>query len=271
MFKNLRLKIIEKIIKKLFFLYFYFRYTKNYNLDLYIKKQEEKFSNFNLNRFNGKKKFDDLKKSFTFLNSEMNSEHQTIFCSLSEKKNISITKILEIGTHDGKNAFLLSKLFPNALIETMDLEDDNEIFNETYSRNDKKFKEKFIDERNKILLKYKNIKFIQKNSLSLLFENHKKYNLIWIDGSHSYPVVTIDIVNALNLIDDGGVILCDDIFTQSIGENNIYRSNAGYETLTELKNANIISFTLFYKRLNKSFNAIPKERKFIAYITKNKF
>lgn len=270
MFNSSVFKIINKFIRKFFFIYFYFKYIKNYNFDFYLQKQEKKFSNFSLNRIEGIKKLKDLKKNLPLLNSQMNSEHQTLFCSLSLRNDILINNILEIGTHDAKNAFLLTKLFPNALIDTMDLKDNDEIFNKTYSRNDKKFKENFIQERNKLLQKSKNIKFIQKNSLSLISENQKKYNLIWIDGSHSYPVVTIDIINALKLIDDDGIILCDDIFTYTVRENNIYKSNAGYDSLVELKNANIISFALFYKRLSKSFNAIPNDRKFIAYITKNK-
>ena len=45
------------------------------------------------------------------------------------------------------------------------------------------------------------------NSVNLL--NHKKsYDLIWIDGAHGYPVVCIDIINAITkLIRDGGLYM----------------------------------------------------------------
>ena len=51
-----------------------------------------------------------IKEEFKFLESPMASEHQVLFSSLSLKKKIP--EILEIGTFDGKNSVLLSKLFP---------------------------------------------------------------------------------------------------------------------------------------------------------------
>ena len=38
------------------------------------------------------------------------------------------------------------------------------------------------------------------------------YDLIWIDGAHGYPIITIDIVNSLRIINPKGIILCDDIY-----------------------------------------------------------
>ena len=40
----------------------------------------------------------------------MNSEHSIIFCSLS-LSTYKLKNILEIGTYDAKNAFLLSEIF----------------------------------------------------------------------------------------------------------------------------------------------------------------
>ena len=51
----------------------------------------------------------------------MVSEHQYIFSALSQNNNFNFNKILEIGSYDGKNALLLSKLFPNSKIKTLDL------------------------------------------------------------------------------------------------------------------------------------------------------
>ena len=271
MFNKIKFSIFDKIVKKIVDIFFYFKFVKNYNLSFYQTKQEEKYKLLDLDRNLGLQKLNQLKKNYSFLDYGMSSEHQTLFCSFSEKKNLLIKNILEIGTYDAKNAFLLSKLFPNSKIDTIDLEDNNEIFKKSYSRSDENLRKKFIEERNKLLEKSKNINFIQKNSLYLTFEDKKKYDLIWIDGAHGYPFVTIDIINAIKLIDSTGIVLCDDIFTKSVKENNLYKSNAGHETLNELKKSNLITFVLFYKRLDRSFNAIPNERKFIAYIKKNKF
>jgi predicted O-methyltransferase YrrM len=70
---------------------------------------------------------------------------------------------------------------------------------------------KFLNQR-KIYLDKKNIIFIKDNSLNIKnYFNSKKFDLIWIDGDHSNPVVTIDIINSLDLINDKGIILNDDV------------------------------------------------------------
>ena len=91
--------------------------------------EDEQNSFFNFLRLNRKKGLEGLKKIFqthSYLKDAMNSEHQVFFSSLSKKKKIN--SILEIGTYDGKNAFLLSKLFPKSLITTVDLPDESKEF-----------------------------------------------------------------------------------------------------------------------------------------------
>ena len=42
--------------------------------------------------------------------------------------------------------------------------------------------------------------------------NHKKkYDLIWIDSAHGYPVVCIDIINSLHLINEKGIIMAKEL------------------------------------------------------------
>ena len=43
-------------------------------------------------------------------------------------------RILEIGTYDGKTAAILSYLFPDSEITTIDLKDNDPIFKSTYNR-----------------------------------------------------------------------------------------------------------------------------------------
>jgi predicted O-methyltransferase YrrM len=47
--------------------------------------------------------------------------------------------------------------------------------------------------------------------LSQFVLERRSFDLIFIDGSHSRFVVTLDVLNALNLISDNGVIFMDDI------------------------------------------------------------
>ena len=78
------------------------------------------------------------------------SEHLVAFSAISieNEKNNSFKRILEIGTWDGKAACILSKLFPNALITTIDLPDNDPLFINTYNRQSTTYREKLIKERN---------------------------------------------------------------------------------------------------------------------------
>ena len=48
------------------------------------------------------------------------SEHLVLFAAFSEGRS-DVHKILEIGTFNGETAKILSRLFPNSLITTIDL------------------------------------------------------------------------------------------------------------------------------------------------------
>ena len=272
---NFLLKIIRNLIrphkipKKIFNKLNYYFNSKKYDQNFFEKEQNDIFKYFGLNREEGIKNLILLKKNLNFnlINSSMSSEHEVFFSSLSLSKNKSITDILEIGTYDGFNALLLSDLFPNSNIDTIDLPKNDDDFINFYSRKDKV--DDFVQYRNIILSKNKNINFFPLNSLKLL--NHKKkYDLIWIDGAHGYPMVCIDIINSLHLLKENGLILCDDIFLKlnQINSDKMYHSIASYETLNELKKQNLIDFRLIYKKLNFKRNFIENKRKFIAIVSK---
>ena len=258
-------KISKKIFNKLNYDFNY----KKYNQNIFEKEQNDIFKYFGLNRGEGIKKLTLLKKDLDFQSRDigMSSEHEVIFSSLSLDKNKSITDILEVGTFDGFNALLLSNLFPNSNIDTIDLPENDDDFINFYNRKDNI--SKFIQDRNNILSKNKNINFFPLNSLKLL-NNKKKYDLIWIDGAHGYPMACIDIINSLHILKENGLILCDDVHLNlnQINSNKMYHSIASYETLNELKKQNLINFRLVYKRLNPKNNCIENTRKFIAIALK---
>ena len=259
-------KIPKKILNKL---NYYFSYKK-YNQNFFEEEQNKIFEHFGLNRQEGIKKLTSVKKDLDLKlrDSGMSSEHEIIFSSLSLSKNKSFTDILEIGTFDGFNSLLLSNLFPNSNIDTIDLSETDDDFVNSYNRKDDI--NKFIQDRNIILSKNKNINFYPLNSLKLL-NYKKKYDLIWIDGAHGYPMVCIDIINSLHILKENGLILCDDVYLKLNQSNSdaIYSSFATYETLNELKKQDLINFRLVYKRLSVEHNCIENTRKFIAIVSKN--
>lgn len=234
-----------------------------------IKKiQEDKFRQFDLDRQSAIQLISNIKNEYPFLNREMSSEHELIFSALSLNNKYKFKNILEIGTHDGANAFLLSKLFPSSKIMTWDLDEKNSYFINSYNRANKIFLKKFLLRRNKIIKLNKNIIFKKKNSLFLAFEK-KEFDLIWIDGSHGYPMIAFDIINCLRLCNRKSIILIDDIYLNKISKyDSTYNSNGGLESLEQLKHENVIKYELFFKRINIKNNIFKK--KFIAIVKKNK-
>ena len=259
----------HKIPKKILNKYNYYFSYKKYNQNFFEEEQNKIFEHFGLNRQEGIKRLISAKKDLDFKSrdSEMSSEHEIIFSSLSLSKNQSFTDILEIGTFDGLNSLLLSNLFPNSNIDTIDLSETDNDFVNFYNRKDNI--DKFIQERNIILSKNKNINFSPLNSLKLL-NYKKKYDLIWIDGAHGYPGVCIDIINSLHILKENGLILCDDVYLKLNQSNSdiMYNSIATYETLNELKKQDLINFKLIYKRLKAAHNCIENTRKFVAIVSK---
>ena len=258
-------KIPKKISNKL---NYYFSYKK-YNQNFFEEEQNKIYEHFGLNRQEGIKKLISIKKDLDFKlrDSDMSSEHEVIFSSLSLSKNKSFSDILEIGTFDGFNSLLLSNLFRNSNIDTIDLSETDDDFVNFYYRKDKI--NKFVQDRNFILSKNKNINFSPLNSLKLL-NYKKKYDLIWIDGAHGYPVVCIDIINSLHILKENGLILCDDVCLKLNQSNSdiMYSSIATYETLNELKKQDLIDFRLIYKRLSPEHNCVENTRKFVAIVFK---
>ena len=258
-FHKLPLKIYNKLK---------FNYYKSFvDKDIFINQQIENFSNVNLNWEEGKKKLDEIKKNFNIQSREMSSEHEIVFSSISLNKNYEIKEILEIGTFDGINALLLSKIFPNARIDTIDLNYEDYNFKNFYNRENKV--EKFVKNRNNIIKKSNNINFIEMNSIDLI-NYQKKYDLIWVDGAHGYPVVCIDIINSLRLSNERGLILCDDVYMHKNHDKSdqMYKSIATHETLELLKKQNLINYDLVYKRIGPEYNCIENEKKFIAFCSK---
>ena len=264
-FNFLKLYLIpQKIFKKLV----YFINFKKYKESIFEEKQNKIFEKIGLERNLGINNLNLIKKKNNLdFKRSMSSEHEVLFSSISNNTDLKIENILEIGTFDGFNALLLSKIFPESKINTIDLPNDSDEFGNSYER--KNSLKDFIKKRDESLSKIKNLNFIQTNSINLL--NYKeKYDLIWIDGAHGYPTVTIDIINSLNLINEDGLILCDDIFLnlEYYKSDKMYKSIASFETLKALEKEKLINLELIFKRISPKENCLESERKFIAIIKK---
>ena len=251
-------------------------FKENININLVEVNKENLFTQELLFKSNGLDRSAGLKKlNEAYFNlglpkySEeriMNSEHLIIFASLAAKQ-FNPKKILEIGTYLGYSSCILATLFPESEVFTIDLKDDDSNFKNFYNRRDQAKMEEFLKVRNKYLNMRSNIKFLQESSLFLTRKTEFKdqFDLIWIDGAHGYPVVCADIINSISLANPNTIILCDDVYKNTIKNDAMYRSLASWETIEELRKTGIISSDYFFKRLG-----IQKAIKFVAYITLNK-
>ena len=82
------------------------------------------------------------------------------------------------------------------------------------------------------------------------YEWDEKFDLIWIDGAHGYPVVAMDLINSFRLANKGAFILIDDIWKSVDISDGMYKSVAGFECLDALVSAQLIpKYFLVNKRL----------------------
>lgn len=190
-----------------------------------------------------------------------------LFTALS-KKELKIQKILEIGTWDGEFSHLLSNLFPESEIFTIDLPHTDERFINSYNRRDQL--NNFIEKRSDNLNK-KNIKFIEIDSENLLEKFEKNsFDIIWVDGDHHDPTVTRDIFNSYEILKKNGLMIVDDLLLADKPKNSKKHASEGSSTdgmvalekLSKEKKCDFSLLTKFYGPRNyfkKSYNAILKK------------
>lgn len=114
--------------------------------------------------------------------------------------------ILEIGTSRGATANVLSKLFPNSTVYTIDIGPKDPLWKYTW-RSGHPDRVAIFNEN----LSRGNIKFIESNSFFLPgLELPEKFSFIYVDGDHLYPVVAADISFAYNHLRKGGFLFMHD-------------------------------------------------------------
>jgi hypothetical protein len=248
---------IYEVIKILFYSLGNLRYLKclfynkfndlNYNIDIFNTL------GFDLEGI----KSDLVNNGLEYLKEDLSWQHH-IFLGL-KKNNMNI---LEIGTHEGSFTSFLAKNFATSNIFTIDLNEHNQTFLSTYSREDKDFRNEFLRKR-KINLTYENIRFYEMDSINLIKKFERDYfDLIFIDGDHLNPQVTIDIFTCYLLLKNDGVIVCDDIIFDD--SKTDYASNESYITLKMLEEKNLLTNFFLVKRIRK-YNAVLKKYNSLSY------
>ena len=260
------IKIISKILKKILHPPSYKQVKKIYDIFKNYKSRNYDLSkdlDYNENllislKFQIKKIKSRLNKLNYSYEDPILSWHYHLFAGLKdyfENKNINI---LEIGTFNGQFTNFISEIYEDAQITTIDLNASNKQFINSYFREEKKKLDEFLKFRTKNLLR-KNINFIELNSIHIKkYFYEKKFDLIWIDGDHLNPQVTIDIINSLDLLNKDGIICTDDVIMDIKFKKNKFVSNEGFFTLKKLEDNEILKNYYLIKRIRKS-NAINKK------------
>ena len=75
-------------------------------------------------------------------------------------------------------------------------------------------------------------------------------------------VVTSDITNAIRLLHNDGILMCDDVWKYVKRSDKIYNSIGSYETLNAFENAGIIKPLYFRKRIGLKYNS---NYKFVSF------
>jgi hypothetical protein len=188
----------------------------------------------------------------------MASEHLVFFSALA-RKNKNLQRVLEIGTFQGETSRLLGKLFPQAVVESLDLPDEERVKNKVYAYVDSM---NFPSDESAV----SRIKYLKQNSLRLV-DFLGGYDLIWVDGNHLSPYTISDIVNSVRLMSNQGYLVCDDIYLKK----PFLEVNADLSAISIIKalsKAEMISYELIRKRLGFRFNNIMSGYKYIAIIRK---
>ncbi len=179
----------------------------------------------------------------------MRSQHYELFAELSR---VSPPKrILEIGTSDASFTAFMARVCPDAIVETIDL---------AAPKTD-------ITGREINLGISPNIVFREMNSLELCRFDGPKYDLIWVDGDHTFPVVACDIANAVRLLEPKGVMMCDDIYLSRLVEGRGYEESL--EVLDAFTEASMISsrFVLKSIRPEKNYSRRQKHLAIVKLVT----
>jgi predicted O-methyltransferase YrrM len=103
------------------------------------------------------------------------------------------------------------------------------------------------------------------NSLGLSRFEERKYDLIWVDGDHTFPVVACDLANAVRLLEAGGVMMCDDIYL-SDGRKSKWGSQEALKVLNAFERAKIVTASYVLKSLRPEKNYSARVKKYLAIV-----
>lgn len=180
------------------------RFFKNYNRNVYYKKQIEKKQFATqlptidlLTLFNGT--FESELERYTFLE---NTSTVLDLCLLKElARGINNCRYFEIGSLRGESLYNVANVAQHCTALTLSHEQMKQF----------KFKPSLLKSANMLSSEIKNMTLIEDNSLTYDFSKLGKFDLIFVDGDHTYNGVKSDTANVFkHLIHDNSIIVWHD-------------------------------------------------------------
>jgi predicted O-methyltransferase YrrM len=179
-----------------------------------------------------------------------------------------VKRILEIGTERGEFTAFLHSLSHDLEITTVDLPgDDVRYINATTQTSSDLMSTdeavaSTINQRRKNIGDLKNVRFWEMSSvrLSLLDD---QFDLIYVDGDHTFPIVAIDAINAFRLVAPDGWILFDDLISDRRAKSE-YGGSESTQIVNVMEKSGILTVTRFHKRLEAAKLIDETDRKHIA-------
>jgi predicted O-methyltransferase YrrM len=163
---------------------------------------------------------------------------------------LDFPRVLEIGTFRGEFTAFLGALFPEAYVETWDLPCSSDPQMQEYCA---EFEKHYHDQSSTRIINLKDATNIHQIFLDSthLVKSADEFDLVWVDGDHSFPVVAFDIINALRLASPKAWIVVDDIKLTDLTKSNL-GSTQGFECVRHLTASGLVDSSLVYKRVGNN-------------------
>lgn len=194
------------------------------------------------------------------------SIHWLLFSALSIARP-DTARILEIGTFTGEFTLILTHLFPESQIITVDLPPNDPLMRSFYGREKDELYEQYLQTQ-KANLSSDRILPLKLNSFFLLDTLDEPIDLIWVDGGHHYPEIAWDLCNAWHLCKKGGAILVDDVIPLHRRHQSKLVSTDSHRVLQYIESRVDQKIILFLKRISAAWHCRPSTRKYVSYLEK---
>ncbi len=114
---------------------------------------------------------------------------------------------MEIGSYEGRSSYFLLKNLKRAKLTCVDT---FKPFHELQNHDEKKFNQIYKNFKSNTLKYSKKLKIIKNTSAYFFLKNKKKYDFIYVDGSHKFDDVLHDSIKAFKNLNKYGIIIFDD-------------------------------------------------------------